>query len=82
MTTIRLSPASGDEHAAADLAAIERKTPLVSAELEPLRAEIARLNAARDETALNRRCVRRSERQVLNVRRQLVNCDPKMAVPV
>jgi hypothetical protein len=81
MTVICLLPASSDVRAAADLAAIEREMPLVGAELKPLHAEIARLSAGRDETVLNRRRVRRPERRVLNVRRRLVNCDPKMAVP-
>jgi hypothetical protein len=68
-----------DEHEAtanegpslAELAEVEREWPLIAAELDLLDAEIAVLSAEGRVTALDRRRVRRAERRVLEVGREL-----------
>jgi hypothetical protein len=59
------------EPTAADLTEIEREWPLIAAELDLLDAEIAVLSAEGRVTALDRRRVRRAERRVLEVGREL-----------
>jgi hypothetical protein len=55
----------------ADLAEIEREWPLIAAELDLLDAEIAALSAEGRVSRLDRRRVRRAERRVLEVGRDL-----------
>lgn len=56
---------------AAELAEIECEWPLIAAELDLLDAEIAVLSAEGCVSALDRRRVRRAERRVLEVGREL-----------
>jgi hypothetical protein len=55
----------------AELAAIEREMPLIEAELDLLDAEIAVVMGRRSACALDRRRLRRAERRVLTVSREL-----------
>lgn len=70
MTIIHLAPV-GEEPTAADLVAIEREWPLIEAERDLLDAEIACLTASPSPSALDRRRVRRAERRVLAIARDL-----------
>jgi hypothetical protein len=56
---------------AVELAEIEREWPLIAAELDLLDAEIATLAAGGRLSLLDRRRVRRAERRVLEVGREL-----------
>ena len=56
---------------AAELAEIEREWPLIAAELDLLDAEITALSAEGCVSKLDRRRVRRAERRVLEVGREL-----------
>lgn len=71
MSIIPVSPGLGEEPSAADLAAIEQEWPLIAAELDLLDAEIAVLSTEGRVSALDRRRVRRAERRVLEVGREL-----------
>ena len=51
--------------------------PLIEAELDLLDAEIAYINAGPEASVLDRRRVRRAERRVLEVSRELANRDPE-----
>ena len=62
---------SDEEPSAAQLAAIEAEWPLIAAELDLLDAQIAVLNADHGATALDWRRVRRAERRVLEIGREL-----------
>jgi Family of unknown function (DUF6284) len=74
---IYLPAASGDEPSAADLAGIEAEWPLIAAELDLLDAQIACINAGPYASALETRRVRRAERRVLQVGRELADRDPE-----
>lgn len=71
MSIIHLSPVRSEAPTAADLAAIEHEWPLIAAELDLLDAQIAYLNAGPSPSVLDRRRVRRAERRVLAVTREL-----------
>jgi hypothetical protein len=73
MSIIYLSAASGEEPTAADLAGIEQEWPLIAAELDLLDAQIAFINAGPYASVLDRRRVRRAERRVLDVSRELAD---------
>ena len=60
-----------EEPSAAELAEIDREWPLIAAELDLLDAEIAALSAEGRASTLDRRRVRRAERRVLEVGREL-----------
>ncbi|MEV6895659.1 DUF6284 family protein [Kribbella sp. NPDC051137] len=77
MSIIHLAAVTGEEPSSADLAAIEREWPLIEAEQDLLDAEIALLNAGREASPLDHRRVRRAERRVLKVRRELANRCPE-----
>ncbi|TDW65626.1 DUF6284 family protein [Kribbella pratensis] len=77
MTMIHLSPVGGDEPTAAELAAIDAEWPLIEAELDLLNAQIAVISAGPEASVLDTRRVRRAERRVLHVTRQLANRDPE-----
>lgn len=64
-------PEDGGGPSAAALAEIEREWPFIAAELDLLDAEIAVLSAEGRVSALDRRRVRRAERRVLEVGREL-----------
>jgi hypothetical protein len=71
MSIIHLSAVSGEDPSASDLAAIEQEWPLIAAELDLLDAQIAYLNAGPNVSVLDRRRLRRAERRVLAVSRDL-----------
>ncbi|MGW7684874.1 DUF6284 family protein [Kribbella sp. NPDC054772] len=71
MTIIHLSAVAGDEPTASELAAIEQEMPLIEAELDLLNAEIAYINASPSASVLDTRRVRRAQRRVLDVARDL-----------
>ncbi|MFG1621176.1 DUF6284 family protein [Kribbella sp. NPDC049227] len=77
MSIIHLAAVSGEEPTAAELAAIEQEWPLIAAELDLLDAEIAFVNAGPELSVLDRRRVRRAERRVLEVSRELADRDPQ-----
>jgi hypothetical protein len=74
---IHLSPVEDDEPTPADLAEIEREWPLLAAELELLDAEIASINAGPAASVLDRRRVRRAQRRVLEIGREVVDHQPE-----
>jgi hypothetical protein len=61
------------EPTAADLAEIEQEWPLIAAELDLLNAEIACITLGESVSALDRRRVRRAERRILAVARDLTH---------
>jgi hypothetical protein len=65
---------------AAELAEIEREWPLIAAELDLLDAEITALSAEGRVSRLDRRRMRRAERRVLEVGRELA-ADGVTALP-
>ncbi|TDU87603.1 hypothetical protein EV138_1127 [Kribbella voronezhensis] len=71
MNIIHLPAGDGDGPSAQDLASIEREWPLIEAELALLDAEIAYITAGPAASALDRRRVRRAQRRVLTVGREL-----------
>ncbi|MFG1818535.1 DUF6284 family protein [Kribbella sp. NPDC049174] len=71
MSIIHLSVLRDDEPSAADLAAIEQEWPLIAAERDLLDAEIAFINAGPNVSVLDRRRIRRAERRVLVIAREL-----------
>ena len=73
MSIIHLSAVSGEEPSAAELAAIEQEWPLIAAELDLLDAQIAFINAGPYASVLDRRRVRRAERRVLDLSRDLAD---------
>lgn len=65
-------PAPRSENPSADeLGEIEQEWPLIAAELDLLDAEIAYITAGPAASVLDRRRVRRAERRVLTVSREL-----------
>ena len=76
MSIIYLSLAEGEEPTAAELAAIDAEWPLIAAELDLLDAEIAVLSAGPNMSEIDRRRIRRAERRVLDVGRELADRDP------
>jgi hypothetical protein len=68
---IHLSASDDDGPSAQDLAAIEREWPLIESELALLDAEISYITAGPAVSALDRRRVRRAQRRVLAVGREL-----------
>jgi Family of unknown function (DUF6284) len=62
---------TNEEPPSAELAEIEREWPLIAAELDLLDAEIAAVTAGGSASVLDRRRVRRAERRVLEVGREL-----------
>jgi len=77
MSIIHLSPVSGEEPTAADLAKIEQEWPQIAADLELLDAEIREINEGPAASELDRRRVRRAEHQVLKVARDVADRDPE-----
>jgi hypothetical protein len=77
VSIISLQAASSEDPSPADLAATEREWPLIAAELELLDAEIAYINAGPAASELDRRRVRRAQRRVLKVARELADRDPE-----
>ncbi|WP_020388985.1 DUF6284 family protein [Kribbella catacumbae] len=75
MSIIHLSPVSGEEPTAADLAKIEQEWPQIAADLELLDAEIREINDGPAASELDRRRVRRAEHQVLKGARELAATD-------
>jgi hypothetical protein len=73
MSIIHLSVVSGEEPSAAELAGIEQEWPLIAAELDLLDAQIAFINAGPYASALETRRVRRAERRVLELSRELAD---------
>ncbi|ADB34572.1 hypothetical protein Kfla_5566 [Kribbella flavida DSM 17836] len=73
MSIIYLSAVADEEPSAADLAGIELEWPLIAAELDLLDAQIAYHNAGPSPSVLDRRRVRRAERRVLAVSRELAD---------
>lgn len=71
MSIIHLSAVSDEDPTPADLAVIEQEWPLIAAELDLLDAQIASMSVAGSVSALDRRRVRRAERRVLAVKREL-----------
>lgn len=71
MSIIPVGPEFGEGPSAAELAEIEREWPLIAAELDLLDAEIAVLSVEGRVSVLDRRRVRRAERRVLEVGREL-----------
>jgi hypothetical protein len=64
-----------EEPTATDLAEIDQEWPLIAAELDLLDAQIAFINAGPAASVLDRRRVRRAERRVLAVKRQLATAE-------
>lgn len=77
MSIIHLSVVAGEEPSAAELAAIEHEWPLIAAELDLLDAQIALINAGPYASTLETRRVRRAERRVLEIGRDLADRDPE-----
>ncbi|GAA1566037.1 hypothetical protein GCM10009789_19390 [Kribbella sancticallisti] len=75
MKIIHLQAADSEGPTAAELAEIQQEWPLIAAELDLLDAEIAYINAGPAASALDRRRIRRAERQVLAVTRELADSD-------
>ncbi|GAA1566734.1 hypothetical protein GCM10009789_20290 [Kribbella sancticallisti] len=73
MNIIHLQAAGGEEPTAAELAAIELEWPLIAAELDLLDAEISRITAGPAASPLDRRRIRRAQRRVLAVSRELAD---------
>jgi hypothetical protein len=73
MSIIHLSAVASQEPSAADLVGIEQEWPLIAAELDLLDAHIAFINAGPYASVLDRRRVRRAERRVLEVGRELAD---------
>ncbi|TDW76417.1 DUF6284 family protein [Kribbella pratensis] len=73
MSIIHLSAVASQEPSAADLAGIEQEWPLIAAELDLLDAQIAFINAGPYASVLDRRRVRRAERRVLDLSRDLAD---------
>ncbi len=73
MNIIALQADDSHEPTIADLAAIELEWPLIDAELDLLNAEIAFITAGESASALDRRRVRRAERRVLALARELAD---------
>ncbi|MGW1344005.1 DUF6284 family protein, partial [Kribbella sp. NPDC002412] len=71
------SAVRGEEPSAAELVAIEQEWPLIEAELDLLNAQIAFINAGPYASVLERRRVRRAERRVLHVGRELAVRGPE-----
>ncbi|ONI67448.1 hypothetical protein BWI15_30445 [Kribbella sp. ALI-6-A] len=71
MDIIHLSVLRDDEPTAADLAAIELEWPLIAAEQDLLEAEIAFDNAGENVSDFDRRRIRRAERRVQDIAREL-----------
>ncbi|GAB3814525.1 DUF6284 family protein [Kribbella italica] len=71
MSIISLPASRSEDPSAADLAEIEQEWPLIAAELDLLDAEIAYITAGPAASVLDRRRVRRAERRVLAVSREL-----------
>ncbi|QNE19693.1 hypothetical protein F1D05_19415 [Kribbella qitaiheensis] len=65
--------AEDHEPTAAELAEIEYEWPLIAAELDLLNAEIACITLGESVSVLDRRRVRRAERRVLAVARDLAD---------
>ncbi|MEV4267785.1 DUF6284 family protein [Kribbella sp. NPDC049584] len=80
MSIIHLSAVSGEEPSAADLTTIENEWPLIAAELDLLNAEIAFINAGPHASELETRRVRRAERRVLDIGRELADRAPETEV--
>lgn len=77
MSIISLPAVSSEDPSPADLAAIEREWPLIAAELDLLDAEISYVNAGPAASTLDRRRVRRAERRVLEIGRELAGREPE-----
>lgn len=77
MSIISLPSVSSEAPSPADLAAIEREWPLIAAELDLLDAEISYINAGPAASPLDRRRVRRAERRVLEIGRELADREPE-----
>lgn len=77
MSIIHLSPVSDEDPTPADLVKIELEWPLIAAELELLDAEISEINAGPAASELDRRRIRRQERRVLKIGRELADREPK-----
>lgn len=77
MSIISFPAVSSEDPSPADLAAIDQEWPLIAAELELLDAEISYINAGPAPSVLDRRRVRRAERQVLEVGRKLADREPE-----
>jgi cob(I)alamin adenosyltransferase len=75
VSIISLPALSGENPSAAELAEIEQEWPLIAAELDLLDAQIAYINAGPAASVLDRRRVRRAERRVLAVSRELADGD-------
>lgn len=75
MNIISFPAGNSEEPNAAELAEIEQEWPLIAAELDLLDAEITCLTLGHLACALDRRRVRRAERRVLAVKRQLATGD-------
>jgi hypothetical protein len=73
MSIISLPPVNSEDPSAAELAAIEQEWPLIAAEVDLLDAQIAYINAGPVASVLDRRRMRRAERRVLAVSRELTN---------
>ena len=80
MSIIHLSAVSSEEPTAADLAHIEMEWPLIAAELDLLDAQIAFINAGPHASELETRRIRRAERRVLEMSRELADRDPDAEV--
>jgi len=80
MSIIHLAVVGDEEPTPADLNAIEREWPLIEAELELLDAQIASINAGPHTSVLETRRVRRAERRVLEVGRELADRGPETEV--
>jgi hypothetical protein len=75
VSIIPLKALSSEDPTAAELAEIEQEWPLIAAELDLLDAQIAYINAGPYASVLDRRRVRRAERRVLAVSRELTDGD-------
>ncbi|MEU8223892.1 DUF6284 family protein [Kribbella sp. NPDC048915] len=76
MTIIHLSAVSSEEPTPAELTAIEHEWPLIAADLDLLNAEIALINAGPYASELETRRVRRAQRRVLEIGRELADRTP------
>ena len=77
MSIIHLSPVGSEGPSPAALAAIDAEWPLIAAELDLLDAQIAFINAGPYASVLDRRRVRRAERRVLEIGRELADHAPE-----
>ncbi|MET9269378.1 DUF6284 family protein [Kribbella sp. NPDC003557] len=80
MSIIHLSAVSSEEPSPADLAGIEQEWPLISAELDLLDAQIAFINAGPYASELETRRIRRAQRRVLEIGRELADREPDTEV--